>query len=117
MTPQVGDILDYGDGYRKVVASVNTRHTTKVDFRPNPQQRFQYRDIEVVETVVWTWGDEPTQVIAAGGGTLHVLPVEEHLTLWENPYSPDKGGDTYPPPDAQLIRDGRSIHPKGGRPA
>lgn len=107
----VGDILDYGDGYRLQVAAVTTERVTKTDFRPNQWNRHQYQDYQTDETVVWVWGLEPVQTITAGGGTVHTLPVEAHLTLFDNPIQPDKGGDLFPPSDARLIRDGQVVFP------
>jgi hypothetical protein len=110
--PRVGDVLDYGDGYRRQVAAVSTETTTKTDYKPNSWGRGQYRDYPAAETTVWVWGEEPVQAIVAGGGTVPVLPLERHLTFWwdldrhPNREVEHRQGDTWPPEGARVLRPG-----------
>ena len=71
-----GDVLDYGDRLRRVVASLTTKQVWK------PAACKCCSEPHIVD-VVWVFGEEPIEVITKGGGTAHVIPVQETWPGWE----------------------------------
>ncbi len=105
-----GDILVFVDGSRTIVRYAELEHRSE---RPRGCSCGGCMDVSVYEYKVFVDADEPAEVIAKGGGTLTVLPIQrlrddwppEHCQVLRDgvpvPWSkkPDEGGSSTSPPE------------------
>lgn len=92
-TPAVpGDVVDFGDGYLRVVRHASLALQEKR--LPNHCWEPVYNYVVLVEA------EEPVTAILAGGGTCLVLPLEVFSWAW-------------PPPEAQVFRNGVLVYDHG----
>ena len=87
-----GDVVVFDEHYRKLVRYAVVERKEKWVGGDTYRPEHTYK--------VWVEMEEPELAIAKGGGCVWVMPLEEFSWSW-------------PPPEADVYRDGRIIYPRG----